>query len=317
MSNYIIVEWKHLTLWGGKANTVIIQIREGALSEELKSNAKWGCCVESGREWETRPLGEHCLLKRSGPYGEHMSQDHITRCSRVRLKLCQQQRLTNCASSYHLISAQMDGWKHPGRNLSQTCISKDLQLRHSLGLRQLTEQHCFIKLLSENAFWIWEKSISGHILQVRIRRRYRQLFMLSVSKVAARAQILPPRGHVKSIKKMKGLSMNPKNPPGTSLSTRSLCLLCADFLLPPPIKKGAHGAMLCVIYWDPHAAPVWICTGHIRCQSQYSFGSPGMLLPRHWGHGSGDSADWANFTHASTAQPQTACLTCNYLLKCG
>lgn len=53
---------------------------------------EWSCRVESGQEWETRPLGERCLLKRSGSYGQHTGRDHVTRRSRVSLKLCQQQK---------------------------------------------------------------------------------------------------------------------------------------------------------------------------------------------------------------------------------
>lgn len=123
-------------------------------------------------------------------------------------------------------------------------------------------------------------------------------------------QTLPPAGRLEANKKLTFLIVNPKKPSSTFLWTRAEGLLCT--FIAPTHKGGAQGGM---VYWDPHAAPVRICSGHIRCQSQYSFGPSGMLVHRHSGHGCRCSANWANFTHAFTLRSQTAPLTCYYLLK--
>lgn len=92
--------------------------------------------------------------------------------------------LTNCASSYHLISALMDGEKHPFRNLTQTCISKEFQLRPT---------QCGVETVTLLSLPIAFKKKSGHNLTV-----YTDVIdvflMLPVFKVPARLQMLPPPG---------------------------------------------------------------------------------------------------------------------------
>lgn len=92
---------------------------------------------------------------------------------------------TNRASSYRLIGAPTNGWKHPGRKLTQTCISEELQLRPK---RSETEAIALLQSYS-------------------IHRCYWCFFMLSVLLVPARLQILPPTGS-KSKKKKYQLTNN-------------------------------------------------------------------------------------------------------------
>lgn len=102
--------------------------------------------------------------------------------------------LTNRASSYHLIRAPTNGWKHAGRNLTQTCISEESQLRPK---RPETEAIQLLRSFSiHRCYWCF-------------------FFMLSVLQMPARLQMLPPIGFKSKKKKV-------------SAYQQPACLQCTD-----------------------------------------------------------------------------------------
>lgn len=127
--NYTIMEFKLLTLWK---------------KEPLKSKLGKVRCQRSWREMQSVRLPSRIWTgMRDSPTGRALAAEEEWLRRRTHesgsynpLFPCESETvsttkaiLTNRASSYHLIGAPTNGWKHPGRNLTQTCISEEFQLR--------------------------------------------------------------------------------------------------------------------------------------------------------------------------------------------